>query len=152
MANKKDKDKSEIGEIITNGVDEKNRRIYFGVDGDEDEHAGGVNWSSVENAIRALHKLSSDYKNKPIELHMCSPGGSPMDMLRLYDEIQRCSCKVIFVGGGETSSAATWIMAGCDERLLHKHTYVLLHDGSDSCHDRHTEFMIDASITLSTYF
>ena len=139
--------KTEASELIDYGVDTKNRRIYFGMVSIDPESTGSdFAWQSVEIAIRALHKLSETSK-KPIELHMNSPGGSSIDMMRLYDEIQSCPCKIIFIGGGQVSSSATWIMAGCDERLLHRHTELIFHDGSDEIADRHTDLQIYAKAT-----
>jgi ATP-dependent Clp protease protease subunit len=138
------KDKPGFEAIVDWGIDTLNRRIYFGIDGDQDSDGGAISWESVELAIRALHKLSAD-SNRPIEIHMSSGGGSSVDMLRLHDEILACPCKVIFIGGGMISSSATWIMACCDERFLHTNTTVLLHDGSDTSQaDRHTDYLIGA--------
>lgn len=140
------KEKTEFQEILACGADFKNRRIYFGLDAEEEDEAGGFSWSSVETAIRALHKMVADYPKKPIELHMSSCGGDPTNMMRLYDEIQACPCRIIFIGGGQIASAATWIMAGCDERRVHKNTEILIHDGfSELSSDRHTEFMINST-------
>jgi len=120
--------KTEFEEILGHGVDFKNRRIYFGLDADYDEVDGGeFTWESVEVVIRALQKMSSDYKLAPIELHMSSYGGATDEMLRLYDAIQICPCQVKFYGSGKIMSAATWIMAGCDERYLTPNTQVMVH-------------------------
>jgi len=139
--------KTEFGHIADLGIDEKNRRIYWGLDeGDEENFAGCFNWSSVELCIRALHRMASGpNKSKPIELHMNSAGGSSVDMMRLLDEIEALPCKVIFIGGGMIGSSATWIMAACDERRLHKNTVVQVHDGfSGHSEDRHKDFMVNA--------
>ena len=123
-----DSKKTEFDVTIDYGVDFKNRRIYFGTFADaHDEANGDFNWGSVEVAVRALHKMSTDYKNKPIELYMSSYGGSLDDMFRLYDAIQACPCQVKFYGSGMIMSAATWIMAGCDERYLTPNTQVMVH-------------------------
>ena len=123
--------KDVIDQVLENDLDLKRRRIYFGhlaeIDDDGPSH---FSWVSVERVIRHLHLLEADAPNKPIELHMSSPGGDPYALLRLYDAIQSCSCQIKFIGGGEISSAATWIMAGCDERLLYPNTRVLIHDSS----------------------
>jgi ATP-dependent Clp protease protease subunit len=112
-------------EKVTEGVDFKNRRIFFGNLGSES--ANEIAWDTVETVIRAIHKLSEN-SQKPIELHMSSPGGSALEMLRLYDVIQSCPCQIKFFGGGEIASAATWIMAGCDERYLYPNTRICIHD------------------------
>lgn len=132
-----------LDQIIDKGIDIRNRRIYFGNIGDG-EDGSEFAWDSVERAIRAIHVLASANK-QPIEIYMNSGGGSSIDMMRMYDEILACPCKVVFVGGGQISSSATWIMSACDERYLHKNTMVLLHDGNSSSDGNHTDFLIDAS-------
>jgi hypothetical protein len=50
-------------------------------------------------------------------------------MLALYDTIQSVTCQIKFYGKGAIMSAATWIMAGCDERYLYPNTTVMVHEG-----------------------
>jgi ATP-dependent protease ClpP protease subunit len=88
--------------------------------------------------------MAQDAPGKPIEIHMNSYGGSPYDMLRLYDEILSCPCQVKFYGGGSIMSAATWILVACDERYLYPHTTILVHDGSEGYDGKHTDVQIDA--------
>lgn len=135
--------KIELDELFSYGIDLKNRRIYFGAILDTaNENIGDVTQSSIELAIRALHKLSSDAPGRPIEIHMNSYGGSPYDMLRLYDEILTCPCQVKFYGGGAIMSAATWIMAACDERYLYPNATVMVHDGWAGSEGKHTDMQI----------
>lgn len=136
---------------IDYGIDTKNRIISFGcVDfGDSFEIGGDFSWLSCELAIRGMRLLEGE-NNKPIELHMSSPGGDPFAMLRLYDHIQKSPCQIKFFGSGIIASSATWIMAGCDERYLDKHTWVLLHD-SPSTGERNapmklTDYEIDVGL------
>ncbi len=123
-------DKSDaIDNILDNGIDLKNRRIYFGaLSASADEDGSDFTWRSCERAIRAIHIMETEAPAKPIELHMSSPGGDPYEMLRLIDVIEACSCQIKFFGSGKIMSAATWVMASCDERYLYKHARVLIHD------------------------
>ena len=125
-------EKSEILEnILLHGIDLKNRRIYFGaLSISEDDEGSDFTWRSVERAIRAIHIMEAEAPKKPIELHMCSSGGSTYALLRLYDAIQLSSTQIKFYGSGVIASAATWIMAGCDERYLYPNTRILIHDSS----------------------
>lgn len=117
--------------ILDYGIDLKNRRIWFGALPEAyDEGGAEFTWRSVERAIRAIQIMEIEAPRKPIELHMSSPGGDPYALLRLYDTIQASPCQIKFYGSGEIASAATWIMAGCDERYLSPNTYVLVHDSS----------------------
>lgn len=138
---------TELTDNLAYGVDLKNRRIYFGVNldtGDVNESTD-FTMSSVEYAVRALHRMASDAPNKPIEIHMCSYGGDPYAMLRLYDEIHACPCQIKFYGSGAIMSSATWIMAGADERYLHPNCTVMVHDGSDGFDGKHTDHQIQAA-------
>lgn len=128
---------SDIEQLYNQGIDVSSRSIYFGAG----EDSGDFSWSTVESAIRALHYLSNK-SDEPIYLHMNSLGGTSIDMMRLYDEIQACPCKIIFIGGGTISSSATWIMAGCDERRVHQHSEILIHNGYDGVYDRYTDMRI----------
>lgn len=135
--------KTELDDLLHYGVDSKKRRIYFGDCTDlTDLQAGEVTSRSVELAVRALHQLVNEGPGKPIELHMCSPGGDPYAMLRLYDEILACPCQIKFFGGGLISSSATWIMVACDERYLQPNTTVMVHDGNEIIEGTHTDVKI----------
>lgn len=138
--------KIELDELLSYGIDLKNRRIYFGspLDG-SNEDLCDFTQASVELAVRALHKMSSEAPGKPIEIHMFSFGGSPYEMLRLYDEIHACPCQIKFFGSGAIMSSATWIMAGSDERYLHPNATVMVHDGSDGFEGKHTDGQIQAA-------
>lgn len=139
------KDASLIENYLVYGVDIHHRRIYFGyLDAAEDDETSGndVKFDSVALAIRGIDKML-DFTNKdPIEIHMTSYGGDPYQMLALVDKIQECPCPVKFYGRGRISSAATWVMAVCDERYLAENTTVMIHDGSDGFDGTHTDMQI----------
>lgn len=120
--------KTDFERILSDGVDFKNRRIYFGDISNESEgECGAFYGSTVERVIRAIHKMASDYKHNPIELHMSSEGGDIDHMIRLYDAIQECPCQIKFYGSGIIMSSAVYIMASCDERYVSKNTQIMLH-------------------------
>jgi ATP-dependent protease ClpP protease subunit len=137
-------DKSELYETLNSGIDFKRRRIYWGgyIDSQDDE-ADDFRWFTVEQVIRAMRTMF-DLGSGPIELHMSSVGGDPYDMLRLVDEIEAAPVQIIFYGGGKVMSSATWIMAVCDLRYLHKNTAVLIHDGTEDLGEKAlTDLKID---------
>lgn len=139
--------KTRIDEILDNGMDRKNRRIYFGTLDTVDEDPNGFMWTSVEQVIRCMHILHGDNPKKPIELHMHSPGGDAHAMMRLVDEILASPCQIKFIGGGLIASAATWVMCVCDERYLHKGTSVMLHDGWEGSEGKFTDVQIDVEFS-----
>ena len=131
-----------LTDLMTYGLDEQKRRIYFGDLLDSPAEDNDFTQRSVELAIRCLHRLVTLDAKKPIELHMNSEGGDPYAMLRLYDEILNCPCPIKFFGGGVVQSSATWIMAICDERYLYPNTTVMVHDGHEAVDSTHTDARI----------
>lgn len=115
---------------LLQGIDEANRRIYFGVGLDKnDEDMTSFDSNAVEYAIRYINKFAKENPKRPIEIWMNSGGGDTNQMFYLYDVIQSCPCQIKFVGGGMIHSAAAFIMAACDERLLFPNASVMTHDG-----------------------
>ncbi len=113
------------------GLHIPNRKIYFGVVSSADGEPGDQSdfgHCSVALAIRAID-LMVDMNSKPIEIHMCSYGGDPYFMMALKDKILESPVKFKFYGRGRISSAATWIMAVCDERYLSEDTTIMVHNG-----------------------
>jgi len=139
-------ERTELTDFLVYGIDLKSRRIYFGTNLDmAEESSSDFKQTSVELAIRAIHKMEMDAPSKPIEIYMNSYGGDPYAMLRLHDEILSCSCQVKFYGGGAIMSAATWIMAVCDERYLQPNSTIMVHDGSEEYGGKHTDAQITAA-------
>ncbi len=138
---------TELTDNLAYGVDMKNRRIYFGVNLDTADADSSTDFtlSSVEIAVRAMHRMASDAPNKPIELHVSSYGGDVYSMLKLHDEILACPCQVKFVGAGPIMSSASFIMAICDERLIHPNTVVMVHELSSNTDGKHSDMKIDAA-------
>lgn len=124
------KAKTELENYLVYGVDELNRRVFFGADllSTDPDDIGEFTHCSCEYAIRAIERMIADHPKTPIEIHMTSYGGSVDAMLGLYDIIQSSTCQIKFIGRGVIMSAASFIMAGCDERSLYPHTRVLVHE------------------------
>lgn len=139
-------ERTELTDYLVYGVDLKTRRIYFGQNIDmTEDNSGDFKQTSIELAVRAMHKMATDAPGKPIEIHMNSYGGDPYAMLYLHDEILSCPCQVKFYGGGAIMSAATWIMAVCDERYLQPNATIMVHDGSEEYGGKHTDAQITAA-------
>lgn len=134
-------DKTNLEKSLTFCVDTNSRRIFWG-DIESGDSGNEFAWDSVELVIRAIHYLAKQNK-RPIELHMSSCGGDTMEMLRLHDVIQACPCQIKFYGGGAIMSAATWIMACCDERFLYPNTTIMLHKWSGTLSGTDIDHRID---------
>lgn len=148
--------RTELDNLLSYGIDEKNRRINFGhIPGHDDDYSdnGGFTQGSVTLAIRAIQRMTSDgvSKHKPIEIHMNSYGGDPNAMLHLHDVIITTPVKFIFYGGGAIMSAATWIMCACDERNLYPNATIMIHKGSSwyEGNDTDNEIYNDANLALN---
>lgn len=124
--------KTELESYLVYGVDEQNRKVYFGMDlvTTDPDDIGGFTQCSCEYAIRAMERMAIDHPRTPIEIHMNSYGGDPYAMFALYDVMQASTCQIKFYGKGAIMSAATWIMCGADERHLYPNTRVMVHNGS----------------------
>jgi len=144
-------EKNELENPILRGVDCRLRRINFGLLDEED--GSEISWATVEYTIRAINFLVAQYPKKPIEIHMSSGGGDLYQALRLYDAIQSAPCQIKFFGSGEIMSAATFIMAGCDERNVDPNTAIMIHGvqltGVDPTSLVDTEIDIEESKRLS---
>lgn len=134
------KDPNSLELFLKTGVDIRERKIFFGyVDGAGDDDVG---FEAVSLAIRAIDKMVAISNKQPIELHFTSYGGDPYQSLALVDKILEAPCKFVFYGRGAVMSAATVVMAVCDERFLSKNAVVMLHDGSDGFDGKTTDLQI----------
>lgn len=122
--------KTELDDYIVNGIDEKNRRIFFGTRLIESSDTERVVHASTDLVIRAIHRMASSHPKTPIEIHMNTYGGDAYSMLGLYDVIQSSSCQIKFFGYGSIMSCGTFIMCGCDERYLMPNATVMIHNVS----------------------
>jgi ATP-dependent Clp protease protease subunit len=138
-------DKSDLTDSLINGIDLKARRIYFGCPMDwVQEDQGDFTQASVELAIRSIHRMVLEAPGKPIEIHMSSLGGDMYSMLRLVDEILNCPCQIKFYGGGAIMSAASWVLAVCDERHLYPNATVMVHELSSWSEGKYTDIKVGA--------
>lgn len=146
MSKKKLKSEDAFENYLVYGIHLHNRRLYFGssLSGDSEDGNDHFSYDSVQLAIRAID-LMVEMSSKPIEIHMQSYGGDPYMMLALKDKILESGVQFKFYGRGRISSAATWIMAVCDERYLAEDTTVMVHNGG-TWHQGGEIKMTDASI------
>ncbi len=137
----------EIEFIIDKGIDIKNRVIFWGreaVIGDiEDSNA--FHELTVGRTIRQLHVLTS-MNHQPITLRVNSGGGELASAFQLIDEILRNPCQIKFEGSGDICSAATLLMAVCDERWLHKNTMVMVHELSGGTWGKRSNMEVDSKM------
>jgi ATP-dependent protease ClpP protease subunit len=131
--------------LLSSGVDEVNRRIYFGhyLPNSTMEEGNSVDQVSIEYAVRALQKMAEDNNKRPIEIHMNSYGGDVYSAFYLIDVIEASPCQIKFIGGGAVMSAASFIMAVCDERILHKNATVMIHEIATAFEGKMSDLRVD---------
>ncbi len=109
--------------IFEHNVNFKERVIYI-----NDE----ISEFSLELILKAFDELEQgDGQNKPIRIEISSYGGSVYDMLGIVDRIRSSDCHVITRGFGYIMSAATWILAAGDERIMGEYSWMMVHELSD---------------------
>jgi len=73
--------------------------------------------------------------DKPIFIHMHSPGGSWNDGWAIYDTIKHSKCYITVLAYAHASSMSSIILQAADLRLLLPNTEVLIHYGSFAVDD-----------------
>jgi ATP-dependent Clp protease protease subunit len=89
------------------GVDVTNRHLFL---------VGHVDETSVGNIIKGLYLMDNqNQQHDPIELRICSYGGSTDDMFALHDVTRTLKSPIHTTGMGKVMSAAILLVA-CGER------------------------------------
>lgn len=120
-------------ELLENGIDYKNRVIYFGCsysDLEEDEGINEINERTVRQTVLAIRIMVTQAPKTPISIYMNSGGGSSDAAWSLIDVMLTSPCQFKFYGNGIIGSAAVGIMLVSDERYLTPRTKILIHDSS----------------------
>ena len=97
----------------------------------ETEEEPGVEYRTaitLEKNISLLNRLN----DKPIIIHMHSPGGDWNDGMAIYDAIKCSKCHVTILAYAHASSMSSIILQAADLRLLLPNTEVLIHFGEIS--------------------
>jgi ATP-dependent Clp protease, protease subunit len=115
------RDSTHYENIFENNVNFRERVIYLNSDIEE---------SSLELFQKAMDELEKN-SDIPIRIEISSYGGNVYDMLGMVDRIQSSPCHVITRGFGKIMSAATFILAAGDERIMGSNSWVMIHETSD---------------------
>ena len=103
--------------IFEYGIDIGNRIIYFNDDVEQD---------SVDRVIKAVNFFEKE--KDPIQIKICSYGGSVDQMFALYDKIVSSENKIITVGTGCICSAAVLLLACGNERFVTENAWLMSHN------------------------
>ena len=115
-----DKIKESIDQFHDNGIYLPTRTIRI---------SGEVGESMLDSLLVNLHALDS--RTGTINLFITSIGGEVDAGLAIYDAIKGCRNYVRGMVYGECSSAASYILQACDERMMSPHSYLMIHIGSE---------------------
>jgi ATP-dependent Clp protease protease subunit len=114
------RDSTHYDTIFENHVNFRERVIYLNND---------INEFSLELFQKAFDELERT-QDKPIKIEISSYGGSVYDMLGMIDRIQSSPCTVVTRGFGKIMSAASFILAAGDERIVGQNSWVMIHQMS----------------------
>ena len=103
-----------------------NRKIIFN---------NQVDCSIVETVILPLLEMDNDRTNKPIEIILCSPGGSPLDGLVLCNIIDNLKTPTTLTALGYMYSMGSVILCSGKnnpnvKKVCYKFSTALIHDGN----------------------
>jgi len=127
-----------------NGVSVENNRVYFysGVTRQDNLslnkilHTSGHKMKNIQN----LYKLPNPPK---LHLHINSYGGSVFAGFSSVDYIKNCQVPVVSIIDGCAASAATIMSVVAKERLMHEHSFMLIHQLSSGLWGKFEEMKDD---------
>ena len=118
------------------------------VNGCDIYYYGDVETESTLEFLDQFKKLEVDLLKKAIELpgysptirvHIHSDGGDVFSGLSMMDTLKSSRVNVVTIAEGTCCSAATFILLGGNERLMWKHSFVLIHQLSSGFFGKYTE-------------
>lgn len=133
----------ELDYLYDNGVDLKNRIVYItDHSGEESEDSctkSNEKSLNYNNAVKSLFYLSSLSKHDPIKILINSFGGDVYEALSLFDVIKLLPNKTIGLGVGLIASAASLVLAACEERYLTLNSFIMIHELSSNLDGKHAD-------------
>jgi len=102
------------------------RTIYLG-----DPSEDGVDHLMSGHLIKAVH-LFHTTSDAPIKIILNSFGGCVFNGLAIYDAIRHSPCHVTIEVLGSAMSMGAVILQAADDRAIHEHATLMLHDGYDT--------------------
>jgi ATP-dependent Clp protease protease subunit len=90
-----------------------------------------IDRSTVSRFLRQFHTLTHISKD-PIHIFINSPGGQDEHCYAIYDLIDSSDTHITIEVIGEACSSGSIILQAADHRVMHKHAYLMLHNGEHS--------------------
>jgi len=93
--------------------------------------SGEIDYDTVNPALKGLHLITQDNKERSAAVVMTTEGGSWNVGIALYDAIKSRPFHVDVIAMGQCMSMGSIILQAGDKRILHKHTTIMIHDGTE---------------------
>lgn len=119
--------------LFERNVNFTQRVIYLNDDVDE---------FSLDLFQKALDELEKNV-DQPIRIEISSYGGSVYDMLGMVDRIESSPCQIVTRGFGKIMSAASFLLAAGDERIMGANSWLMIHEMSDWLTGTLTELKVE---------
>lgn len=131
------KSKDDLYKLFDYDIDLDKRIIYIGSQKTTSNGESGVDAALAEKVLKAVHLMSMADPDgeKPINVILNNPGGEDYHMFAIYDALKHCKSKKIITVYGHAMSAASVILQAGDERILSKHSRVMIHYGMAGYYD-----------------
>lgn len=138
--------KDDVDQFMDNHIYLPTRTIYMGsMSSSDEEGESGTDFRMAETVVKALHILdnqdaTSIKGDKPINIIMNNIGGEIYHGMAIYDAISNCKNHVTVRVYGHAMSMGSIILQSADQRIMTKHSRIMIHYGSFGIHD-HTKTM-----------
>jgi len=118
------------------------------VNGCDIYYYGDVDTENTLEFLDEFKKLEVDLLKKSIELpgykptirvHIHSDGGDVFSGLSIMDTLKSSRVNIVTIAEGTCCSAATFILLGGGERLMGRHSFILIHQLSSGFFGKYTE-------------
>ncbi len=133
--------RNRIEEIFEYGLDAEHWTIYlqgiedgFAIDSGEDPEINepGIEFRVANRFIKALDVLSGMDVKQHITVSMKTCGGDWYEGMAIYDAIMAVANPVTIVSYVHARSMSSIILQAANKRVLMPHSYVMIHQGTDS--------------------
>lgn len=138
--------KDDVDQFMDNHIYLPTRTIYMGsMSSSDDEGESGTDYHMAETVVKALHILDNQDAvsmkgEKPINVIMNNIGGEVYHGMAIYDAISNCKNHVTIRVYGHAMSMGSIILQAADQRIMTRHSRIMIHYGSFGMH-QHTKIV-----------
>lgn len=136
--------KDDVDQFMDNHIYLPTRTVYMGsMSSSDHDGESGTDYLMAETVVKALHILDNQDPaslrgEKPINIIMNNIGGEVYHGMAIYDAISSCKNHVTIRVYGHAMSMGSIILQSADQRIMTKHSRIMIHYGSFGMND-HTK-------------